>query len=237
MDIIIKSSAEEISKQFAVEFKKWVEETVASGRDFHVALSGGSTPKVLFKHWASEYKDSLPWNKIHFYWGDERCVPKDDAESNYGMTKELLFDHVPVDESKVHRVIGENEPSDEAIRYGEEMSEAMPVVEDYPQLDLNILGMGGDGHTASIFPYQMELLKDMNVCAVAKHPESGQRRVTMTGPVLNNAKKVAFLVTGAGKAEIFAKIRDKKENYLDYPAAHITAKESLQWYVDEVCAR
>ncbi|MFT5997673.1 MAG: 6-phosphogluconolactonase [Neolewinella sp.] len=206
---------------------------------FFWALSGGSTPKLLFKLLAKEYRDKIDWERIHFFWGDERCVPHDDPESNYGEVKRLLFDHVPVVHNQVHAVNTSLAPEDAAIAYGELMTQLMPTTpEGWPILDLNMLGMGGDGHTASIFPSNMdELLTDPRVCAVALHPDSGQQRVTMTGPVLNASDEVVFLITGNGKTLRVAQIVNEEHGALGFPVAHIKPTSGkLRWFLDEAAA-
>ena len=236
MNVIIKPTPQEIIEFFSDLFKIWVDAAVNEGREYHVALSGGSTPKILFKHWVEKYKTNIAWDRVHFYWGDERCVPPGDEESNYKMAKELLFDYVPVRKENIHRIRGENDPHKESERYSKEMFDFVPIENGKPRLDLNILGMGDDGHTASIFPNQMELLNDTHTCQVAVHPESGQKRVTMTGPILSNAVRVIFLVIGSSKAKIFSEIRNQEGKYADYPATHINAVSRLEWYVDRACA-
>jgi len=206
---------------------------------FFWALSGGSTPKLLFKLLVAEYKEKVDWKRIHFFWGDERCVPHTDPESNYGEVKKLLFDHVPVVPSQVHAVNTELSPEAAATAYGELMVKLLPSNTDgLPILDLNMLGMGGDGHTASIFPANMkELLTDGRICAVATHPESGQKRVTMTGPVLNASDEIAFLVTGSGKTQRVAQILNKEHGSDIYPVAHIQPTSGkLHWFLDEAAA-
>lgn len=204
---------------------------------FHCALSGGSTPKILFDYMAERYKDSPLWTRMHFYWGDERCVAPDHEESNYKMAKERLFDKVPVPEANIHRIKGENDPEQEASRYAEELAEHMPLQDGQPVFDMIILGMGGDGHTASIFPHQMELLTSESICEVATHPESGQKRVTLTGPMINAGHEVAFLVTGEGKQEKISEIFHKTGSWEMYPAAHINPELGiLQWFIDEAAA-
>ncbi len=213
---------------FLVEF--------TSGRDkTTIALSGGSTPKLLFSLLAKDYSDKIAWQNLHFFWGDERCVPPGDPDSNYGMTKSLLFDKVNVDPTHVHRVLGENDPDDEAKRYGEVLSEVCEDVNGLPSVDLMILGMGDDGHTASIFPHQMELLKASTICAVAEHPTSGQKRVTINGPTLNNSGLVAFLVTGEKKAEKVSRALNPMADHSDIPAAHIKGREQY-WFLDKGAA-
>lgn len=206
---------------------------------FFMALSGGSTPKLLFKLLAEEYQEKIDWSRLHFFWGDERCVPHDDPESNFGEVKSLLFDHVPVVWSQVHAVDTSLKPADAAAAYGELMTKLLPSNSDgLPILDLNMLGMGGDGHTASIFPSNMdELLTDERICAVATHPDSGQLRVTMTGPVLNASDEVAFLVTGNGKTQRTAQILNDEHGSDKFPVSHIKPTSGkLLWFLDEAAA-
>ena len=203
----------------------------------NIALSGGSTPKLLFDILSNEFSQAFDWSKLHFYWGDERCVPPTHEDSNYKMTYDRLFSKVGIPEKNIHRVLGENDPDEEAMRYGEEIARNLPAIHGLPVFDIIILGMGGDGHTASIFPHQIELLNDSRVCAVGTNPDSGQLRVTLTGPVINNARSVCFLVTGKGKAERIDEIFNKKGVYSSYPASHIDPKSgSLNWYLDEAAA-
>lgn len=199
-----------------------------------LALSGGSTPKILFDLLATEFKNDFDWSKIHLFWGDERCVPPSDNDSNYKMTVEHLLSKIEIPETNIHRVLGENTPEDEAKRYGDELKSSLPMANGLPQFDIITLGMGGDGHTASIFPHEIELMTDENICAIGINPDSGQQRVTLTGPVINNAKSVCFLVTGNGKAEKLDEIFNHKGGYKNYPAAHILPTDGeLKWFMDE----
>ncbi|MEM7369604.1 MAG: 6-phosphogluconolactonase [Bacteroidota bacterium] len=198
-----------------------------------VALSGGSTPKLLFRLLAEKYRSAVDWSRIHIFWGDERCVPPNDADSNYGMTHDLWLAHVDIPEQNIHRVRGEDDPASEAKRYASLIKDSLPMTEQWPQFDLIILGMGADGHTASIFPHQIDLLQSPDVCAVATHPESGQKRISLTGEVLNCAKEVIFLVTGASKTPVLEEIFGQIGNWQSYPAAHIHPSGSLVWYLDE----
>lgn len=206
---------------------------------FFWALSGGSTPKLLFKLLAEEYLDKIDWSRIHFFWGDERLVPHNDPESNYGEVKRLLFDQVPVVQSQVHAVRTDLAPAAAAKAYAEKMLSLCPVNDaGLPVLDVNMLGMGGDGHTASIFPSNMEeMLASKEICTVATHPESGQLRVTMTGEVLNASDEVCFLITGSGKTQRLAQILNGEPGADDYPVAHIKPTSGkLIWFIDEAAA-
>ena len=203
------------------------------------ALSGGSTPKLLFKLLAEEYRDKIDWSRLHFFWGDERLVPHDDPESNYGEVKTLLFDKVPVVDSQIYPVQTDLAPEEAAAAYAETMVSVLPMNSDgLPILDINMLGMGTDGHTASIFPSNMnELLQSDKICAVAKHPDSGQLRVTMTGPVLNASDEVAFLITGNSKTQRVAQILNGEHGAEDFPVAHVKPTSGkLLWFLDEAAA-
>lgn len=199
-----------------------------------IALSGGSTPKVLFEVLAEKYAHNMPWEKIHFFWGDERCVPPDHTESNFKMTNDLLLQPIYFPGEQTHRVLGEMEPEAAARAYEEVIANIVDQEDGWPVFDLIILGMGADGHTASIFPDNMTLLDADTVCAVATHPESGQQRVTLTGKALNKARQICFLVTGDSKKEKVYEIFKKEGKYLDYPAAHIQpVNGQLSWNLDE----
>ena len=202
------------------------------------ALSGGSTPKILFQLLAEEYKDKIDWSRLHFFWGDDRMVPHDDPESNYGEAKKLLFDHVPVVKEQIHPVPTDLEAADAAKAYAATIARFLPQNSDgMPIFDINMLGMGGDGHTASIFPDQMELLTDARICAVARHPESGQLRVTLTGPVINASDEVDFLITGSSKTLRVAQIINREQLATTFPAAHINPTSGkLHWFLDRAAA-
>ncbi|MEL6484444.1 MAG: 6-phosphogluconolactonase [Bacteroidota bacterium] len=212
-------------------------EITADKEVFHIALSGGSTPKLLFDIMAESYGSSFPWEKMHFYWGDERCVSPDDADSNYLMTETHLFSKVSVPKENIHRILGENDPTSEAMRYANLLEINLDRVRGIPQFDLVILGMGDDGHTASIFPHEIELWNSDDHCVVANHPDSGQKRVSINGKVINTALEVAFLVTGKGKAEKVQEILEKKSNYEQYPAALVSPNSGkLFWWMDKDAA-
>lgn len=217
----------------AGEFSKYFVEKAQTNQPFHVALSGGSTPKIVFDVLAEEHSDKINWSNIHFYWGDERCVAPDDEESNYKMTVEHLISKINIPEENIHRIRGEENPQSEAKRYGKLLEDILPHELGLPQFDLVILGMGDDGHTASIFPHELKLWVSPDNCEVATHPDSGQKRVSLTGRVINNAKTVAFLVTGDSKAEKVKIIIDRDEDYLQYPASHVSPKtKDLIWFLD-----
>jgi 6-phosphogluconolactonase len=232
MELKIYKDKQEVAEQFSTYFAN-----KANSGELHVALSGGSTPKIVFDVLAEKFSDEIDWKKIHFYWGDERCVPPTDDDSNYKMTVEHLFSKIEVPDANIHRVLGENEPSGEAMRYANLLEINLDRVEGVPQFDLVILGMGDDGHTASIFPHEIELWNAEDHCVVATHPDSGQKRVSINGKVINMAKEVAFLVTGASKAEKVKAVVEKTEGSEVYPATLVDPSSgNLVWFLDEDAA-
>lgn len=232
----IFKSPDELASEFAGQLMNWVE--THSGNEFQLAISGGKTPDLLFDILAKKYADSLLWQQLHFWWVDERMVPPTHPESNYGVVQKLLFSKIAIPEENIHRIKGENAPEEEAFSYSAQIQEKLPFENGWPVFDLIILGIGDDGHTASIFPDQMELLVSEKICEVAAHPGSGQKRVTLTGKVINHASKVCFLATGSNKAERMAEIWTNPEKASMLPAAHIhTVGGNPEWYVDEPAAK
>lgn len=226
------------TKQLTAEdFTDWLVGLIGSGESLHVALSGGSTPKIVFDELASRNLSKNEWQKVHLYWGDERCVPPEDSESNYKMTVEHLLSKIEIPEENIHRVLGENDPRQEAERYTEVLKDKLPMNDGLPRFDLIILGMGDDGHTASIFPHEIGLWNADQLCEVAEHPETGQKRITITGKIINHAATVAFLVTGESKAEKVGEIIDERGRYKSYPANLVhPLNGNLFWFLDEEAA-
>jgi 6-phosphogluconolactonase len=234
MQLIISSSKEKLAEEFSYQFQELTE----SQESVHVALSGGSTPKVVFDFLAENFAKKIDWSKVFFYWGDERCVPQTDSESNYKMTVDHLLSKITVPAENIFRVHGESNPTEEAIRYGTVLDHQLPKANNIPQFDLVILGLGDDGHTASIFPDSIQLWDSSHNCEVATHPDSGQKRVTITGKMINNAKRIAFLVTGESKAEKVYEIVTEEGNFRSYPASLVNpATADLIWFLDEEAAK
>ena len=234
-EVKIFPSQKKVAKKVAHEIKNLI--LSSPKKRFDIALSGGTTPKKLFKTLVKKHHDALPWERIHFWWGDERCVPPDSDDSNFKMTNESLFVKVPVPAKNIHRIKGENIPDEEAERYAEELKKQLKLREDVPVFDLVILGLGEDGHTASIFPGQLELFQTAKICTVTAHPQTGQKRITLTGKVLNNAKNVYFLVTGKNKASRISEIMNNEEAAQKHPASYVEPKHgALVWFLDEPAA-
>jgi 6-phosphogluconolactonase len=193
---------------------------------------------VVFDELAARYREEILWSKVHLYWGDERCVPPHDLESNYRMTAEHLLEHIDIPPENIFRIRGEEDPATEAQRYAELLKNRVPLKYRLPHFDLVMLGLGEDGHTASVFPHQRGLWDSRSYCEVATHPESGQQRITITGKIINNAAQVAFLVTGAGKARKVREILHEEGDHKNFPASWVAPRSgNLTWYLDKEAAR
>jgi 6-phosphogluconolactonase len=234
-EIIVLPGLEEMAEYLAGQ----ISEKLATGNDeksLNIALSGGTTPKLIFEHIVRRYKEQIKWNRIRFFQVDERCVPPDAPESNYRMILHHFLEGLNFPEDQFFRMRGENDPQEEAGRYGKILIENLPVADKWPVFDMILLGMGEDGHTASLFPGDSHVLNSLNYCEVAIHPQTGMKRITLTLPVLNRAKHLVFVVTGRGKAGIVSEIIHNQDKNI-YPASWINpGKGTLTWLLDKNAA-
>lgn len=233
METRIFENKEAVAKGFSA----YLSDLIDSKSEIHIALSGGSTPKIVFDELVAEYGDKIDWKKVYFYWGDERCVPPSDSESNFKMTQDHLLSKIEMPAENVHRIQGENDPSQEAKRYSKVLQKQLPSENGMPRFDLVILGMGDDGHTASIFPDSIDQWEAKELCVTVAHPVSGQIRVSLSGGIINHAETVAFLVTGKSKAEKVREVIQKEGNFNSYPASLVKPESgNLIWFLDEDAA-
>jgi 6-phosphogluconolactonase len=199
---------------------------------FRVSLSGGSTPKTLYMRLASdEFRNRFPWKRVSWYWGDERFVPHDHPESNYRMTREVMLSKAPVPPENIHPVPADGTPEEAAFRYERTLQAAYgAAVLDpaRPLFDITLLGLGTDGHTASLLPNDPVLQERKRWVAVVSHGRP-EVRLTMTYPVIESSRQVAFLVAGKEKAAIFSAIRAGAS---EAPAARVKPVGELIWFVD-----
>jgi 6-phosphogluconolactonase len=209
---------------------------LAAKGTFRVSLSGGSTPKTLYGLLASdEFRSRFPWQLASWYWGDERFVPYDDPESNYRMTREAMLAKAPVPSDNIHPVPTDGTPEDAARRYEQTLQQAYgATVLDpaRPLFDVTLLGLGPDGHTASLLPGDPVLKERERWVAVVSHGRP-EVRITMTYPVIDSSRRVAFLVTGREKAAILQAIR---AGGCRVPAAWVRPVGELIWFVDRAAA-
>jgi 6-phosphogluconolactonase len=235
-DIEIFGTAEAAGARGTEIFLDTAREALAARGRFCVALSGGSSPISLFRCLAKDAPCAgLDWRAVHVFWADERCVPPDHGESNFRLADELLLSKLPVPGAVIHRVAGELSPDEAARRYEAELSASFPD-EEIPVFDLVLLGVGSDGHTASLFPgTDLESFSPRK--SVAVYVEKLQSsRVTLTLPVLASARRIVFFVTGAAKAEIIGEILGGSGE-ARYPAARVADSGSyVSWLLDMAAA-
>jgi 6-phosphogluconolactonase len=234
-DLQIFPNPEDLAEQVSNLLMNWIEKS--SNNKFHMAISGGSTPNLLFSTLATNYAGSPLWQKTHFWWVDERMVAPNDPESNFGVANKLLLSKITIPETNIHRIMGEQVPYQEAENYSRQIRETVTMKDGWPRFDLIFLGIGDDGHTASIFPNRMELLQSDRICEVTTHPVTFQQRITLTGRAINSADKICFLVTGADKAERMSEIWSEGEKGNKLPAGQIHPTEGQSvWFADRKAA-
>ncbi len=222
------------SKELAHDLAEELLRLSLMGTQKHIAFSGGSTPVLLFKLLSEEpYPNKILWGNLHFWWVDERCVPAESEESNYGVFKRTLADAIGLFETNIHPVIGDDDAHSALEVYAEKLRTEVPHVDKKPCFDLMVLGMGDDGHTASLFKENKENhIVELADAALVKHPQSGQQRVTLTMPVINNSRHIIFMITGANKAKVLDAIL--REDDVSFPAGQVKPQLGvLQWFVDE----
>jgi 6-phosphogluconolactonase len=204
-----------------------------------IVISGGNSPLQLFKLLADEpFKSQIEWELVHIFWADERCVPPDDPESNYGQARRVFLDQLPILSENVHRVSSHLDPVEASLEYARTLKEfAKPPLE-WPHFDLVCLGMGKDGHTASLFPGSEVDGKTPTLAVTARYQDRPANRVTLTPKVINSARTVIFLVSGENKAETLARVLDDEHYKPDlYPAQRIHPTEgTLIWMIDVAAA-
>lgn len=229
-------SPQQLALKLAEELENVVEKTLDN---IFISLSGGNTPKVFLSMLAlPPFKTDINWNKVQIFWCDERCVPPFDSESNYGMTKQTLLDQISIPSENIHRIMGESHPEKESVRYSKEIEKILPHdVNNFPQFDWVFLGLGEDGHTASLFPNSDLTYSCSNIAGVTVHPVTGQKRISLTEQIINNSKRVSFVITGKGKSATLKDILEDLPESKRYPASHIKPLNgNLDWWIDKEAA-
>lgn len=224
----------EVAERAAEIFIETVGETINNHGTFSVALSGGSTPKTLYELLAKEkYASQIEWQNVHIFWSDERCVSPDDLQSNYRMANEALLKHVSIPRNQIHRMRGEDEPLKAAFDYERELIAHFKT--DLPRFDLILLGMGEDGHTASLFPNTTAIDEYEKLVAAPFVEKFNSHRLTFTFKTINAATKIVFLITGASKAETLKAVLSTPQKEL--PASLVNSPDGdLVVLLDEPAA-
>ena len=236
----IFADADALSQAAAQQFTQIAQKAVTQRGRFLAALAGGGTPEPLYRLLSQEpYRTAVPWANTHLFWGDERLVPPNADGSNYGQVEELLLRHVPIPAANVHRAKGECDPKTAVADYRQQLQFLARSDRRWPRLDLALMGMGSDGHTASLFPGP--IADDENeepvVLANADYDGRPSQRVTLTPLVFNDARHVLFLVTGQKKAETLTAVLQGPSQPEKWPAQRIQPQQgALTWLVDDDAA-
>jgi 6-phosphogluconolactonase len=234
VNLVVHADRDALAEAAARDFAGRAREAIETTGRFTVALAGGSTPRATYEVLARDHSGEIDWSRVHVFFGDERTAPPDHEDSNYRMAHDALLSRVPV--GSVHRMRGELSPEEAASLYEEELREFFGVSGGPPDLDLIMLGIGEDGHTASLFPETSAL--DVSDRWVVANPvlKLDTTRLTLTVPAINAAKAVTFLVAGEGKAEALKEILEGDADPRAYPARLIRPRGELVWMVDVASA-
>lgn len=227
------ATASELQEAAARFIVRLLNEAIRARGTGTLILSGGSTPKAVYELLASEqFRSQLDWKNVHLFWGDERCVPPTHADSNYRMTNEALLQKIPVPPKNVHRIEGERLPREAAELYEKEIRIFFGLkASQRPRFDVTLLGMGEDGHTASLFPGTTILNETKRLVSDVFLPKFNAHRISMTYPTINNSRSILFLISGAGKAKILHEALEGEPNR--YPAQRVQPTHgTLFWLVD-----
>ncbi len=238
-EIIRLADSEAVAREAAARWVKIAQESVAERGAFRIALAGGNTPRMLYQLMASEpWRDQVPWNKTFVFWGDERRVPPSDPQSDYRMARETLLDHVPIPPDHVFRMDGEELSSSAARSYENVLMRHFGLrAGEWPRFDLMLLGLGVDGHIASIFPGTRAASDRSSMVLAYFVSKLNAERITLTLPVINNARHILFMVCGEEKAEVLRNTLYGPFKPSTYPAQLVTPVDgTLTWLVDQAAA-
>jgi len=234
MQIAIFPDTNTLSQQAAQYIVRLASEAIVTRGRFTIALSGGSTPKILYGLLGTEpYRDQINWASVEIFWSDERCVPPDSADSNYALAQEVLLSKIPIPANQIHRMPADQPDREAASReYTSEMQRTFGT-NGIPSFDLLQLGMGPEGHTASLFPHQESLHEQQRLVIPVTVPKPPPPRLTFTPPLLNAARHVLFLVTGSEKAEAVQAVLEGPDQPEEYPAQIVRPpKGEVVWMLD-----
>ena len=238
MNIAIYSDLETLSHEAAKYVVQVAQESIAAHGRFTFALSGGNTPKKLYALLATEpYRSQIDWALVELFWSDERCVAPDSPDCNFKLAQDVMLSSLPIPPNQVHRVPADEEDRDAAsTAYTQEMQRVFQT-DGVPALDLIQLGMGPEGHTASLFPHQASLSETQRLVMPVTVPKPPPPRLTFTPPLLNAAIHVLFLVTGADKAEAVQEVIEGEHNPQEYPAQIVQPTQGeVTWMFDTAAA-
>ena len=223
-----------LTEAIVSRFREEAKQAASENQVYSVVLTGGNTAAKIYSLFAEPgFKDEIPWEFVHLFWTDERCVPRESNESNFGTAHRAFLNGLSIPDENIHRIHGENDPAIEADRYACEIQSHLKLRNNSKYcFDWVLMGLGMDGHTASLFPGQEALLNPQGFCDVAEHPETKQKRITLTAPMLQRAKHITYHVVGSEKAEVISELISESSESQKYPAARIHG----EWYLDKAAA-
>ncbi len=236
--IIVLDTAEDAYVRAAEEIAYVAGEAVCMHGEFMFCLAGGSTPAKVYDLMATRFRLSIDWKEVQFFWGDERCVPPEDEASNFAMANRTMLSKLEIKPSQIHRIHGEETPEEAARLYEEELRARFGIDEgDLPRFDLMLLGLGGNRHTASLFPGSPALKEDSRLAVPVEVDDRHRWRVTLTPPVLNNSSQVIFLVAGEEKAEAVKDVIEGNSSVEQVPAKIVAPDDGgILWILDKAAA-
>lgn len=238
-EIVKLNNAELVAEEAARRWAQIAQEAVSERGAFRIMLSGGNTPRLLYQLMAQDpWRDQAPWEQTYVFWGDERRVPPSHPESDYRMAREALLDHVPIPDDHIFRLKGEGLESSIIRDYETKLRRHFQLKQgEWPRFDLALLGLGADGHIASIFPGTRAVSDLSSTVLVYAVPQLGVERVTVTLPVINHARHIIFLVVGAEKSGVLSESLDGPSMPSTYPAQAVQPVDgTVTWLVDKAAA-
>jgi len=228
------SDLKDMAQTIALQWQEQAGQMASEGRVFSVVLSGGDTAEQIYSRLIEQdCFNQILWNRVHLFWADERCVPPESEESNYGNCRRFLLNHIPIPIENVHRIRGEDDPEVESIRYALEIQEHALLRKGQTNIfDWVFLGIGNDGHTASLFYGDDSIIGSLKLYEVARHPETDQNRITLTPSAIRKSNRTTYHVIGREKSHIVSELVSKSSRSEKLPAACITG----EWYLDQDAA-
>ena len=223
-----------LAEAMALRFREEAKQAAREDRLYSLVLTGGATAARVYRWFAEPgFGDEIPWESVHLFWTDERCVSPESDESNFGTAYRAFLSSVSIPEENIHRMRGEDDPAMEASRYAGEIQNHLALRRNSNHcFDWVFMGLGLDGHTASLFPGQETLLSTPDLCAVARHPQTGQNRLTLTATAFQQAACITYHVIGPDKAGIISELVSESPESRKYPAAQVSG----EWYLDPPAA-
>jgi 6-phosphogluconolactonase len=228
------SDLDTLAEEIALRLKEAADLALKENRIYSIVLSGGESAAKIYQKFASPgLGEKIPWRVVHLFWADERCVPSESKESNFNIACQAFLNSISIPRKNIHRIKAEINPSKEAIRYDMEIREHLALKKNQGfYFDWVLLGLGEDGHTASLFPNQEKIFKITNLCILTNNPKTGQQRITLTPTALKKSSCITYHVIGRHKSQIVAAVLSEFSQSFKYPASYITG----EWYLDKAAA-